>query len=315
MLGSLMESEIRQQPAVLASNAERYYSELSQALAGRQFDMVLLAARGTSDNAALYARYLFEIHLKVPVSLAAPSVLTRFGSRVRYSNCLAIGISQSGAAPDVSELIAALRADGHTTVAITNTPGSRLTQEAEFGLALGAGDEKAVAATKTYSASLLALYQLVRALGGSLDDPKASLPSEKWLNESAAASAASLGPVLRSSILFALARGYGFCTAQESALKLMECALLPCKSYSTADFQHGPKALAGHGSAAIVYGEVPEGLGEYGCLPVAAPRAPTGPIGPIWEIFFGQFLALQAARARGLDPDRPPNLSKVTETL
>lgn len=313
-LGRLMESEVRSQPAVLAENCARYGTELSEKLGGQEYDMVLLAARGSSDNAALLGRYLIEIFLGIPVSLAAPSVLTRFGTSVRYPKCLAVGISQSGAAPDVAEVLGNLRAQGHATLAITNTPGSRLTMEAEHSLLLGAGEERSVAATKTYSASLLAMVQLVRALGGKIDDPSLLLPTEEWVEQARESAEASLGPVLRSSILFALGRGYSFCTAQEQALKLMECALLSCKSYSTADFQHGPKALASHGSALIVYGENPEGLDEFGAVPVLAPAAPEGPMGPIWQIIFGQWIALLAARARGLDPDRPQALSKVTLT-
>lgn len=310
-----MEREIAEQPAVLNGQAAAYFDQLRRAIGDAKPEMVLLAARGTSDNAALFARYLIEVHLQIPVSLAAPSVLTRFGAHVRYPRCLAVGISQSGAAPDVAEVLAELRRMGHATLAITNTAGSRLTQEAEHALVLDAGEEKAVAATKTYTASLLALYQMVRALGGALPDPAGSLPDDAWLDKVRTAAERALGPVLRSPVLFALARGYGFATAQETGLKMMECALLPCKSYSTADFQHGPRALAAHGSAAIVYGEAPAGLPEQGCIVINAPAGPDGELGPIWEILFGQTLALYAARARGLDPDQPQHLSKVTLTL
>jgi hypothetical protein len=112
VLGQLMESEIRSQPEILRAAAPRYLSQLKEALDGEKFEMVLLAARGSSDNAALYARYLIEIHLGIPVSLAAPSVLTRYGSEIKYPKCLAIGVSQSGAAPDVAEVLARLRAQG-----------------------------------------------------------------------------------------------------------------------------------------------------------------------------------------------------------
>lgn len=312
-LGELMEREIRSQPEILQSHSNRYFTEAKQALDGASFDMVLLAARGSSDNAATFARYLLEIHLGIPVSLAAPSVITRFGSKMRYPKCLAIGISQSGAAPDVAEVLAYLRREGHTTLSITNTAGSRLTQEAEHSILLEAGVEQAVAATKTYTASLLALYQVVRALAPSLPEPK--LPDATWLEVCHHAAQQALGPVLRSSTLFALARGYGFCTAQETALKMMECALLGCKSYSTADFQHGPKALAGHGSAALVYGEVPEGLAEQGCLVQSAPQWSADADAPIAEVIYGQWVALLASRARGLNPDDPRFLSKVTMTL
>ena len=316
MLGDWMEREIREQPSILNRSATTYESNLKSFFENRSFDIVLLAARGSSDHAAQFARYLIEIHLGIPVSLAAPSVLTRYGTRVRYKNALAVGISQSGSAPDVSEMLAMMREEGHATLAITNTEGSRLTKEAEFSIMLGAGKENSVAATKTYSASLLALYQLVRVLGGELPAPEGRLPSDNWVNEALNAAQGFSGPLLRSTPTFSLARGSSFCTALETALKLMECALLPCKAYSTADFEHGPKALAGHGSAAIVYGEAAQGLADQGCRILQAPasQAPDA-LKPIWDIIFGQWLALCAARAHGLNPDKPDHIQKVTETL
>lgn len=315
MNGNQMESEIRQQPAVLAANAERYFLQLVESLKGYEFQMVLLAARGTSDNAALYARYLIEIHLGIPVSLAAPSVFTRYHAKVRYPKCLAIGISQSGAAPDVAEVLDELRRQGHATLAITNTPDSKLTQVAEHSLLLEAGPELSVAATKTYTASLLALFQLVRALGAKLEAPMASLPTQAWEDECRTVAADSSELLLRADNVFALARGYDFATAQETALKLMECALLPCKSYSLADFQHGPRAIAGPRAAAIVYGAV-DGLDLPTISPPDAPLAPSmQPLTPLWNAIFGQHVALALARARALDPDHPPHLSKVTSTL
>lgn len=310
-----MEEEIRQQPFVLTTNCQRYYEELRHRFANRRFDMVLLVARGSSDNAAQYARYLIEIHLGIPVSLAAPSVLTRYGRHVKYPNCLAVGISQSGAAPDVAEVLASCRADGHTTLGITNTPGSRITQTAEHHLLMEAGTEKSVAATKTYSASLLALYQLVRALGADLPDPAEHLPTDSFVDAMFELAAQESGFVVRSSPVFALARGYGFCTANETALKLMECALIACKSYSSADFEHGPKALAGHGSAVISFDGHMEALAAQGAHILEAP-ADDAPecLRPIQEIVFGQALALLAARARALNPDDPRHIQKVTET-
>ncbi|MFZ4506683.1 MAG: SIS domain-containing protein [Fimbriimonas sp.] len=320
MRGHLMESEIREQPGILAAQADSYLRAAQSALAGKSFDMILLAARGSSDNAALFARYLFEIHVGLPVSLAAPSVLTRYGTHVRYPNCLAIGISQSGQAPDVSEVLADLRNAGHATLAVTNTEGSRMTQEAESTVLLGAGLEKSVAATKTFTASLLAMYQIARALGASLPDPKPHLPADDWVETALAAAQEKSGPIVRCNPIFALGRGFGFSTAVESALKLMECALIPAKSYSSADFEHGPKALAGAGSAALVFdGDKPH-LREHGCELVTPPssaerEAIPEEVTPIWDVMFGQSVALVAARARGLDPDQPRHLKKVTETL
>jgi glucosamine--fructose-6-phosphate aminotransferase (isomerizing) len=206
-----------------------------------------------------------------------------------------------------------MRSKVHATLAITNTAGSRLTVESEHSLVLGAGTESSVAATKTYTSSLLALYQLVRALGA--DMPEAVLPEDSFVAECESLAKAASGVLVRSSVLFALARGYSFCSAHETALKLMECALLPCKPYSTADFEHGPKALATHGTAAIVFGEPPEVLAESGCACVQAPTLAPPASQPVFDAIFGQWLALHAARARGLDPDNPKNLSKVTRTL
>ncbi|HRI43585.1 MAG TPA: SIS domain-containing protein [Fimbriimonadaceae bacterium] len=315
MLGAHMEREIEEQGVILHERAASYLETLRRAFRGRSFSMVLLVARGSSDNAALYLRYLIEIQLGIPVSLAAPSVLTRFGTRVRYIGCLAIGISQSGEAPDVSEVLSSAREGGHTTLAITNHPDSRVALSADHVLPLEVGEEVAVAATKTYTASLLAGYQLVRALGADLADPGDALPDPDWIEKCREAASVGLGPILRFPTLFSLGRGYSFASAQETALKLMECALLPSKSYSTADFEHGPKALATAGTAAIVYGEAPASLTGSQMVIVRPPEGISGALGPIREIVFGQYIALMAARARGLDPDRPENLTKVTRTL
>lgn len=314
-LGIAMEQEIREQPAVLRANVGRYSESLRSFFAGQDpFDMVLLAARGSSDNAATFGRYLIEIHLGIPVSLAAPSVITRYHRSVKYPRCLAIGISQSGAAPDVAEVLSNLKEQGHTTLAITNTAGSKISQIADHTLTLGVGVENSVAATKTYTASLLAIYEVVRALGGDLLAPE--LPDDAWIERTEAAAMAASGTVVRSSPVFALARGYGFSTALETALKLMECSLIPCKPYSSADFEHGPKALAGFGSAALSYSGPMAGLTGQGCEIIEAPVAPVHEtLAPIWDVVFGQWLALQTARARGLDPDVARHLKKVTETL
>lgn len=311
-----MEREIREQPEVLSRGASNYSAPLRDALSKRDIELVLLVARGSSDNAALFGRYLIEVYLGIPVSLAAPSVLTRYGRKIDYKKTLAVGISQSGAAPDVSEVIRSLREEGHLTLGITNTEGSRLSSEAEFSLDLAAGLERSVAATKTYSASLLAMYEIVRAMGGDLPDPAGLMPTEEWVETAREAAASASGPVIRSAPVFALGRGYSFATAQESALKLMECALIACKSYSSADFEHGPKALAGYGSAVISYAGALDELHAQGSDIVIAPE-PTvpEPLKPIWESIYAQWLALHAARARGLNPDDPRHIRKVTTTL
>jgi len=317
MLGQWMESEIREQPAVLSGNSAVYEAELVKALRGRQFDLIVLVARGSSDNAALYARYLFEVHLGIPTVLCAPSVLTRYGTRVRYPNALVVGISQSGAAADVAEVLRSSREAGHTALALTNHKESPVGSAAEFVLALNSGVEKSVAATKTYTCTLLALYQLARSLGAPLPPPEEGLPTDGWIEAAREAAERASGRVVRSNVCFSLGRGYGFSTALECALKLMECALVPCKAYSTADFQHGPRALAGPLSCAILFGESVEGLEQQGCDVIQAPAMPqTVPdeLRPLSDIVFGQWLALLAARCRAYDPDRPEFINKVTST-
>lgn len=307
-----MEAEIREQPATLAENSQRYYDELTH-LGKEAFDMVLIAARGSSDHAALYARYLIEVYLGIPVSLAAPSVFTRYRAEVRYPRCLCIGISQSGAAPDVAEVLEYLKSAGQKTLAITNTPNSKLTRVADHTLLLGVGPETSLPATKTYSSSLLALYQLVRALGGGLDR-ECPVPTEAWLEQTRADASASAPIATSRQPLFSLARGFNFCTALEQALKLMECALISCKGYSMADFEHGPKALVDKRSGIIAFGPIEDGNGTV----IQAPMTPDGvpePLRPIWDALFAQWLALECARIMGVDPDSPPNISKVTRTL
>lgn len=309
-----MQSEIEQQPGLMAANAAGYFEELSRAFRGKSYDMVLLAARGSSDQAALYLRYLLEIYLEVPVISAAPSVWTRYKAKPKFHRCLGVGISQSGAAPDIAEVLEALQEEGHDTLAITNTPDSRITKTARQVLTLEVGPERAVAATKSFSASLLACYQLVRSLGADLPAPV--LPDAVWMRRCEKEASLHTGAVINASPVFCLARGINFCSAMETALKLMECALIGAKGYSLADFEHGPKALAGPESVAVVYGEAPPSAAENGCVVAKCPEPPCSEaVRPLWEIFFGQWLALQAARAKGLDPDAPRFLKKITETV
>jgi len=310
-----MESEIREQSDLLRQNWPSYDETLHSMFRNKKFDCIVIAARGSSDHAALYGRYLLQLALEIPVILATPSVLTRYGKHIRYTNALGIGISQSGAAPDVAEVLEDMRAQGHATLGITNTSGSRLTAVAENALLLRVDREQAVAATKTYTASLLALYALARALGGKLECP--DLPEASWNDVSQSKAESDVNALLHSRQLFALARGIRFCSAYESALKLMECALLPCLAYSLADFQHGPKALADERSAAIIFGNKPS---EWAGLPghILQPPVRAGvdeAIMPVWDAFYLQWLALLTARKKALDPDRPEGLSKITETL
>lgn len=313
-LGTWMQSEIESQPGHLNAQWARYGEQLREILSGKSFDLVVLCARGSSDHAALYTRYLIEISLGIPVSLAAPSVLTRYGRALKLSNSLVIGISQSGTAPDIAEVLGSARSSGQTTLAITNSDGSRVERAADHHLCLSVGKEQSVAATKTFSASLVAGYELVRALGGHLPDPQ--LPTDAWVTECREWAETSAGLFLRSQPIFSIGRGYSFATASEAAIKLMECALLPCKAYSSADFQHGPKALAGAGSALVDWtSEVTLDQPVSILRPPSLPDGISEPCAPWWHIIAGQWLALQCSRSRGLDADKPQFIQKVTETL
>lgn len=317
MLGERMEREIAEQPELLARNAPIYAEKFREMLQDVKPEMILLAARGSSDHAALYARYLIEIHLAIPVVLAAPSVLTRYGTRVKYPPCLAIGISQSGAAPDVAEVIESVGVD-HPTLGITNTPGSHLTEAAKHVLLLEVGKEESVAATKTYTASLMALLQVVRNLQGWPTGMSAvPVPDSTWLHECQKRADVNATAVVEGDAVFVLGRGYGFATASESALKLMECALIPAKAYSSADFEHGPKALAGPGSVVIAYEPIPSKLQDQGATVIEASQPSDNvpeELWPIWQAFYAQWLALACARTKGLNPDKPQFLHKITRT-
>lgn len=308
-LGPRMEAEIRDQPSVLAERGASYAEQAQRLLQGASPAGVLLIARGSSDNAATYARYLIETQLGIPCSPAAPSVLTRYSTRVRYPGYLALAVSQSGASPDVAAALADARDQGCRSIAVTNTPESRIGNAADGVLDLGCGAEESVAATKSYTASLAALYEVVRALGAPLPDPRPMEPG--WVEECRRLAEAALPPLLAAEVRFVVARGYRFASALETALKLVECPLLMAKGYSVADFLHGPLALAGEGAWVATYGEAVPGDAQVSHGPDCGDR----PDSPILDVVFGQWLALLAARARGIDPDQPPRIAKVTRSL
>lgn len=309
-LGWRMREEIEAQPRLLAENVERYAAE---AAAMPRPSMIVAFARGSSDNAALYLRYLAEIDLGVPVVLGAPSVWTVFGGEVEYPPALVVGISQSGAGPDVVEAVGALGRRGHPTLAITNDAESPLARAAERAVALDVGPERAVAATKTYSATLAVLHQTV-ATWAALPTLRPGDFDPAWWERCREQAEAAAEAVDRAKIVIVLGRGFSYATAHETALKLMECALVPAKAYSRADFEHGPKALLGPDTAVVVFGEVPASVRESQATAVVAPAYGAPAAAPIFEVAFGQWLALEVARRRGLDADAPRGLSKVTRT-
>jgi glucosamine--fructose-6-phosphate aminotransferase (isomerizing) len=326
-----MIAEIGEQPAVLA----RQLAEASDVPAVRARirayapRFVMLAARGTSDHAALYAKYLVEVHWQLPAGLVSPSTLTLYGARPDLHQVLFLAVSQSGASPDLVRSVEIARSSGALTVAVTNTPGSPLAQAAEHHVDIHAGAERAVAATKTYTAQLLALFRLL--VGGDASGVPDAVAATLSRHEHADAAADRL----RDHQRFVLtARGYSYATAREGALKLMETSYVSALAFSGADLVHGPLAAVGDGTPVIAVttpgtggsamSDVVRRLEERGADVIRLGDPPGLPVElagvdealyPVVEIVPLQRLAWRSALDRGNDPDRPRGLSKITETL
>jgi glucosamine--fructose-6-phosphate aminotransferase (isomerizing) len=306
---------------------------------------VIFTARGTSDHAALYGAYLTEIRLGIPAGLASPSAITLYGARPDLRDTLVVGVSQSGGSPDLVEVLRVARDQGALTLAVTNDASSPLAGVAELVVDVAAGPERAVAATKTYTAELLALLLLVEGMrdGGLGQDERAALAKLPGLAEQALAddTASQLAGRYRfADRIVTTGRGYAYPTARETALKLMETSYVAGLAFSGADLLHGPLAMADRDVPVLaVVGDGPGGrsmhdvlarLGERGAdLVVFSPdpdvvahgglRVPTPAVderyGPLLDILPLQRLALALALARGEDPDAPRGLKKITSTL
>src|SRR5439155_1256467 len=266
--GQLMLNEIHEQPLVL----ERVWREeggavraLARRLRAQRPRAVVLAARGTSDNAALYGRYLIETHLRIPASLAAPSVVTLYGVRVKLRGMVVIGLSQSGRSPDIVRVIESAHDAGATTVAITNDPRAPLARAADEVLVLHAGAERSVAATKTYTAQLMLLSLLVAHTAGNsrLIRAHEALPeavARALQTAPAVADAAAL--LQRARECLVTSRGYNFATALEAALKLKESSRVVAEALSSADLLHGPIAVVERDFPVIVVAPPVRALGH-----------------------------------------------------
>ncbi len=338
---SLLRRELGEQPDAVARLVEREgerVARLTCPIRRRGVRFVLIAARGTSDNAARYAQYLFGLLDALPVGLAAPSLTTLYGRPPDPRGGLVIGISQSGRSPDIVETVAAARRRGAPTLAIVNDPESPLARAASEVIPLHAGEERSVAATKTYTAQLAAVALFALSLAGKRALLKKLAAVPEAMRTALAAEAVTrrmAGRLASASRAVVLARGVNYPTAWEVALKLKELALLLAEPYSSADFAHGPIALAERDLPAVIV-SAPGGRPEKELLGLAARlrkrRSPLLPIGlpvagavplpetpeilsPLVAVLPGQLLAFHAALARGLDPDRPRGLGKVTETL
>lgn len=338
--GDRMAAEVAEQPAVFDSLTARRsdFASVAKLIAERRPRFALLAARGSSDHAALYAKYLIEVLLQLPAGLVSPSTTTLYGARPDFTDVLYLSVSQSGGSPDLVAATEAARAQGALTVAVTNTPASPLSDAAELSVDIKAGDELAVAATKTYSATLLSLYLLIDAVRGGSGEAVAGI-GELAATALAAPVDEAVERYRAVERVVTTGRGYSSATAAEAALKLAETSYLAARAYSGADLLHGPVAAIdagtgvvavtskGHGATAMR--DVVQTVHDRGAsvlavgsaakdtpadLRIAVP-ATAEEVAPILEILPLQRLALGLSLARGGDPDNPRGLSKVTRTL
>lgn len=345
MTQSLLEAEIFSQPDAI--RAVKNHSAASASIAAhilaRDPYSVMIAARGTSDNAARYAQYLFGMMLRLPVGLATPSLATLYGTELQFRRALVIGISQSGRSPDICEYVRAARRQSAGTLAITNNPVSPLAQAAEYHLDIGAGIEQSVAATKTYTNQLATIALLAGHLAGdgrcidALDELPDLIAGVLAIPQATIDAAATL--LVSGKAAMSIGRGLHYATALEAALKIKELSGMPVEGYSSADVLHGPVTTvephfpvllsgdvgATHSDTAMIIDRVRAAGAQIivasssraHCdaadvalpIPVCDER-----LAPIVTIVAWQRVAAAAASARGRDANAPIGLNKITET-
>jgi glutamine---fructose-6-phosphate transaminase (isomerizing) len=335
-----MAADMAAQPQTLAGLIERR-SAIAEALRAGLPEApagAVICARGSSDYAAVFGRYALEAAIGRPVALAAPSLTTVYGVELDLRGWIAIGVSQSGRTPEIATVLSRYASAGASPVAVTNEPDSPLAAAADVVVELGAGPEGSVPATKTFTAELVAFALIAEALGapgfaaddwGALPAAVAELLADPEPADAAAARLADAPGVV------CVARGYLLCVALEAALKLREAARVRAEGWSAADFRHGPVTLAGPGlpllavsapgPAATDVDELADALAGRGTPLLRLAARPDAelpyasglpePLATVPATVRAQQLALALALRRGVDPDRPPGLAKVTPTV
>ncbi|MDM7922681.1 MAG: SIS domain-containing protein [Pyrinomonadaceae bacterium] len=341
---SLMLQEIHEQPDALERTivAEREkVTRIGDFIRQSDIDLIVLVARGSSDNASLFGRYLLEVTTGIPVSLSAPSVFTLYGAKLRLKRALVIGVSQSGEGTDINLVLDRAKEAGAFTLAITNEPESTMAKIAHEALVIHAGREKSVAATKTYTGQMLYFYMLASAIGdmrldfhripelargalGLEDEVKAHVERYAFMDQ-----------------CVVVGRGMNYGNSYELALKLMETCYVVAERFSSADFFHGPLAIVERRFPVIMFG--PTGVTRQSNLELLgrlselhadslaitndaeiakqSSRSLLVPgemdefLTPIPFIVPAQLFAAHLSAAKGIDPDAPRSLAKVTKTL
>jgi glucosamine--fructose-6-phosphate aminotransferase (isomerizing) len=344
---TILEREIGEQPDALSRTLDscgQAVDRLCSEIKRKDISYVVIAARGSSDNAGTYAKYLFSSFNGWPVVQSTPSLYTFYHTPPRLKNALVLGISQSGQSEDIVEVLADARRQGSLTASLTADPSSPLARSSDHVLLLHAGEEKAVAATKTFTCSLALLASLSIALQGD----KSRLAAIKGLPELAARTIAEAGKAAAAKAeryrymdrCVVIGRGFSYGIALEIALKLKELTYVTADPYSSADFLHGPMAmiepgfpvllvapsgillphmmefaaqLADRGSEIIAISDTEEIL-RFGLTRLPLPEGLPEWLSPVLAVIPGQLLGLHLALAKGFDPDAPRGLKKVTVT-
>jgi glutamine---fructose-6-phosphate transaminase (isomerizing) len=342
-----LHAEILEQPDSLANllaSQRQAVAEVARAIQARDVSYAFLAARGTSDNAGRYANYLWGASNGLPLALATPSLFTYYNHPPRLKDALVVGVSQSGQSPDIVSVLHEGRKQGCLTLAITNQPGSPLTDTADFVIDLQVGPELAVAATKTFTAELIAIAMLSAAMSNSAEAWEQLEQVPGWVAQVLKEEDRIANLVQRYRYIsqcVVLGRGYNYATAFEWALKLKELTYVEAEPYSSADFKHGPIAMVERGfpvmavvaqgpvyesqmallqqlrheylAELVVIGNDAEALG-LAQSPIRLPDGIPEWLTPIVAIVPAQLFSLYLTQAKGYDTEKPRNIRKVTET-
>jgi len=342
---SVLHQEIFEQPEVIERFLTAEWEHTAEVARGLRasFDQVMIAARGTSDNAARYAKYIWGVFNQLPVALATPSLFTLYRKPPRMPRTLVAAISQSGKSPDIVAVMEEARRQGLPTVAVTDFPRSPLAEQADAVINLHCHGEKAVCATKTYTTSLAAMALLSACLADDQVRLEQLRRLPQWMEQTLAANTGVAASAERYRYLehcAVIGRGYNYCTAFEFALKIQELTGIVAEPYSSADFRHGPIAMVDAGAPVLAVApagmifedmmqlvrEVRQRGGEMLVVSNDRQLLDTAQVGmeipaevpdwltPLVTILPGQLFAMSLAATMGIDVDKPQGLSKVTET-
>lgn len=339
-----MLQEIAEQPAVLERTIAAEHSKLTKLgdfLRQKDIGVIILVARGSSDNAALFGRYVLEITTGIPVSLSAPSVFTLYDAKLRLSRAVMIGVSQSGEGADINHVLDRARSYGAFTIGITNEAESTMAKIADETLLIHAGRERSVAATKTYTGQMLHFYMLANAVG----DKRLHYQKIPEYTEKALELRKKVKEIVQRYVFMencvVVGRGINYGNSYELALKLMETCYVVAERFSSADFFHGPLAIVERRFPVILF--APKGVTRSSSIDllnrlhelkadslaitnddevarlathvIKLPDEIDDFLSPIPFIVPAQLFAALLSEAKGLNPDEPRSLAKITKTL